>query len=54
MLLRYSLNLDAEADAVEAAVQKTLEDGYRTVDIQDGKGKLVGCKAMGDAVAERI
>ena len=33
MLLRYSLDLDKEADAVEAAVQKVLKDGYRTGDI---------------------
>ena len=33
MMLRYSLNLDKEADAVEAAVQKVLTDGYRTGDI---------------------
>ena len=33
MMLRYSLDLDEEADAVEAAVQKVLTDGYRTGDI---------------------
>ena len=54
MLLRYSLNLDAEADAIEAAVQKVLEDGYRTVDIMSDDCQLVGCKEMGDAITERI
>ena len=54
MLLRYSLNLDEEADAIEAAVQKVLEDGYRTVDIMSDGCKLVGCKEMGDAITERI
>ena len=54
MLLRYSLNLDKEADAIEAAVQKVLEDGYRTVDIMSDGCRLVGCRGMGDAVAERI
>ena len=54
MLLRYSLNLDKEADAIEAAVQKVLEDGYRTVDIMSDGCRLVGCREMGDAVAERI
>lgn len=54
MLLRYSLNLDAEADAIEAAVQKVLEDSYRTVDIMSDGCKLVGCDAMGDAIVERI
>ncbi len=54
MLLRYSLNLDEEADAVEAAVQKVLEDGYRTVDIMSDGCRLVGCREMGDAITERI
>ena len=54
MMLRYSLNLDAEADAIEAAVQKVLEDGYRTIDIMSDGCKLVGCDAMGDAIVERI
>ena len=41
MMLRYSLDLDKEADAVEAAVQKVLTDGYRTGDIMsDGTAKL--------------
>lgn len=54
MLLRYSLNLDAEADAIEAAVQKVLEDGYRTVDIMSDGCLFVGCKEMGDAIVERL
>ena len=54
MLLRYSLNLDAEADAIEAAVQKALEDGYRTVDIMSDGCQLVGCKEMGDAIVDRL
>ena len=48
MLLRYSLNLDEEADAVEAAVQKVLTDGYRTGDIMSEGCKAVGIKEMGD------
>ncbi|MDD3221663.1 MAG: 3-isopropylmalate dehydrogenase [Clostridia bacterium] len=54
MLLRYSLNLDKEADAIEAAVQKVLEDGYRTVDIMSEGCIQVGCKEMGDAILGRI
>ena len=54
MLLRYSLNLDAEADAIEAAVQKVLEDGYRTVDIMSDGCQLVGCIEMGDAIVSRL
>lgn len=51
MLLRYSLNLDEEADAVEAAVQKVLTDGYRTGDIMSEGCKKVGTKEMGDLIA---
>lgn len=54
MMLRYSFNMLAEADAIEAAVNKVLDDGYRTGDImQDGCTK-VSCSQMGDLVAERI
>ena len=41
MMLRYSLDLDKEADAVEAAVQKVLTDGYRTGDIGTWKRKSI-------------
>ena len=54
MMLRYSFDLDEEANAIEAAVKQVLKEGYRTVDIMsEGKTK-VGCKAMGDLLAERI
>lgn len=54
MLLRYSLNLSAEADAVEAAVAGVLEAGWRTGDILAQGGALVGCAEMGRLVLERI
>ena len=58
MMLRYSFNLDKEADAIENAVQKVLEDGYRTVDLMGSSNKdgvtQVGCTAMGDLIVERI
>ena len=54
MMLRYSLDLDKEADAVEAAVQKVLTDGYRTGDIMSDECKLVGTKEMGDLIADAI
>ncbi len=60
MMLRYSFDLDKEADAVEQAVKKVLQDGYRTIDILPQKGedatgiKQVGTAEMGDAIAERI
>lgn len=49
MLLRYSLRLEKEANAVESAVTSVLEQGLRTPDIARG-GKSVGTRAMGDAV----
>ena len=54
MMLRFSLNLDKEADAVEAAVQQVLKDGYRTGDIMSAGCTKVGTVAMGDLIAERI
>ena len=54
MMLRYSLDLDKEADAVEAAVQKVLTDGYRTGDITSDGCKLVGTREMGDLIADAI
>ena len=54
MMLRYSLDLDKEADAVEAAVQKVLTAGYRTGDIMSDGCKLVGTKEMGDLIADAI
>jgi len=53
MLLRHSLSLLAEADAIEAAVGKVLADGLRTNDLARG-GDAVGTTAMCDAVLERL
>ncbi len=54
MMLRYSFDLDEEADAVEAAVRQVLKDGFRTVDIMSEGMKQVSCSEMGDLIAERI
>ena len=54
MMLRYSLDLDKEADAVETAVQKVLTEGYRTGDIMSDECKLVETKEMGDLIADAI
>ena len=54
MMLRYSFDLDAEADAVEEAVRQVLKDGYRTGDIMSKGCTPVGCRQMGDLLAERI
>jgi 3-isopropylmalate dehydrogenase len=53
MMLRYSFALDKEADAIEKAVEVTLDEGYRTYDIMsEGKTKL-GTKEMGDVIARK-
>ena len=59
MMLRYSFDLDREADAVEQAVKQVLQDGYRTIDImpqekQQEKVTQVGTAQMGDLICERI
>jgi 3-isopropylmalate dehydrogenase len=54
MLLRYSLNLEEEAVAVERAVEQVLDEGYRTLDLRIDGGTLVGVEEMGDLIAQRI
>ena len=54
MMLRYSFDLDEEADAVEKAVEKVLEDNIRTIDIMSDGMTLVGCKEMGNEIVKRI
>ena len=54
MLLRFSLDLDVEADAIEKAVKQVLVDGYRTCDIVSEGTTLVSCSEMGDLIIERI
>ena len=54
MMLRYSLEMPAEADAIEAAVNAALESGLRTGDILEPGITKVGCAAMGAAIAARI
>jgi len=54
MLLRHSLRLEKEAEAVEGAVAAVLEAGYRTRDIMEEGGRLVGTSGMGNAIAERV
>lgn len=54
MLLRYSFDLDKEADAVEAAVAQVLKEGYRTGDIMSEGMKKCTTTQMGDLVAARI
>ncbi|HIK29622.1 MAG TPA: 3-isopropylmalate dehydrogenase [Oscillatoriaceae cyanobacterium M7585_C2015_266] len=54
MMLRYGLNQPAAADKIEQAVLKVLDAGYRTADIMSEGMKLVGCRAMGEALLEAL
>jgi 3-isopropylmalate dehydrogenase len=54
MMLRYSFGMEKEAEAIEKAVGRTLDDGYRTIDIFTDGMKRVGTKEMGDQVARRV
>lgn len=54
MMLRYSFDLDQEAEAVEYAVKKVLKDGYRTADIMSEGKMQVNTAQMGDLICERI
>lgn len=54
MMLRFSFDLDKEADAIENAVSQVLQDGYRTIDIMSEGKTLVGTAQIGDLICERI
>ncbi len=58
MMLRDSLSESKAADAIEQAVARTLEDGYRTFDLLQGENNdsftKVSCSEMGDRIAERV
>lgn len=54
MMLRFSFDLDKEAEAIENAVKSVLKKGYRTVDIMTKGCHQVGCKEMGDLLADEI
>jgi len=54
MMLRYSFDLETEAKAIEDAVMKVLDEGYRTGDIYSDGCKKVGTKEMGALIAARI
>ena len=54
MMLRYSFDMKSEAEAIENAVSKYLDAGYRTADIMSEGMTLVGCKQCGDLIANYI
>ena len=53
-MLRYSLKLPREADAIVSAIEQVLNDGYRTYDIMEDGCRKVGTDRMGDLVARAI
>ena len=54
MALKYSLDLDKEADTLDQAVQKVLDDGLRTKDILSKGKKEVSTSQMGDAIISKL
>ena len=54
MMLRFSFDLDKEADAIEAAVEQVLKDGYRTIDIMSEGKVQIGTAKMGDKICNYI
>lgn len=54
MMLKYSFNLDKEAEAIENAVKQVLKDGYRTDDIMSEGCQRVGTIQMGDLIKDAI
>ena len=54
MMLRYTFDLDKEADAIEDAVKKVLAEGYRTIDLAKPGEPQVKCDEMGTLIAERV
>ena len=54
MMLRYSFGLEKEAQAIEKAVDKVLDEGYRTADIYEDGMKKIGTRKMGELIAAAI
>ena len=54
MMLRFSFDLDQDADAIENAVENVLKDGYRTIDIMSDGKVQIGTAEMGDKICSYI
>jgi 3-isopropylmalate dehydrogenase len=54
MMLRYSFGLSDEADTIESAVEKALNDGHRTADIAYGGEKILSTSEMGEKIRENL
>ncbi len=54
MMLKYSFDMPEEAQCIENAVSKLLDDGYRTADIMSEGKKLIGCRECGKLICENL
>jgi len=54
LMLRYSFELESEAQRIEQAVEKVLQEGYRTPDLAKPGDKVLGTREMGNAVVEAL
>ena len=54
MMLSYAFKLEKEAEAIEQAIVKTLDMGYRTKDIQSPGTRVIGTTEMGDAILRNL
>lgn len=54
MMLKYSFQMEEEANMIEDAVAKVLDEGYRTKDMESANTILIGCKEMGERIANKI
>ena len=54
MMLRFSFGLSDEADAIERAVDKVLDEGYRTADITGRNAEAIGCREMTERIVSAI
>ena len=54
LLLRYSLGLQREAEAIEAAIEQTINAGYRTEDLREEGKEVVGTQEMGNRIVEAL
>ncbi len=54
MMLRFSFGLSGEADAIERAVDKVLDEGFRTADITGGNVSAIGCREMTERIVSEI
>lgn len=54
MMLRFSFDMEQEAQAIENSVSAYLDEGYRTADIMSAGGKLVGCEKCGEIIIKNL